>query len=159
MVPRVEQGRYTARLEGDFVVFLIGMRVNKPWKLHKWLPVFIAMPKMLRELDSDARSGLLGWRLAVTSPISVEVIQYWRDAELLQAYASDARRSHLPAWKAFRAATGDDGDVGIWHETYRVRAGEFETIYASTPIRGLAAAGEHAGVGSTSRARDRLHAS
>jgi hypothetical protein len=28
-----------AQIEGDFVVFLIGMRIDKPWKLHKWLPV------------------------------------------------------------------------------------------------------------------------
>ena len=27
--------RVTAELEGDFVVFLIGIRINKPWKVHK----------------------------------------------------------------------------------------------------------------------------
>ena len=27
--------RMTAEIEGDFVVFLIGMRINKPWKIHK----------------------------------------------------------------------------------------------------------------------------
>jgi Domain of unknown function (DUF4188) len=36
----VSTGRYVADLEGDFVVFLIGMRINKPWKLHRWLPVY-----------------------------------------------------------------------------------------------------------------------
>ncbi len=35
--------RMTAEMKGEFVVFLIGMRINKPWKLHKWLPVFLAM--------------------------------------------------------------------------------------------------------------------
>ena len=44
--------RMAAQIEGDFVVFLIGMRINKPWKLHKWLPVFLAMPKMLKEFWS-----------------------------------------------------------------------------------------------------------
>ena len=39
--------RVMAKIEGDFVVFIIGMRVNKPWKLHKWLPVFAAMPPMI----------------------------------------------------------------------------------------------------------------
>jgi hypothetical protein len=34
--------RVTAQIEGDFVVFLIGMRINKPLKIHKWLPVFMA---------------------------------------------------------------------------------------------------------------------
>ena len=36
---RVVPKRVTAEIEGDFVVFLIGMRINKPWKVHKWLPV------------------------------------------------------------------------------------------------------------------------
>ena len=35
-------------IEGDFVVFLIGLRINKPWMLHKWLPVFRAMPRMIQ---------------------------------------------------------------------------------------------------------------
>ncbi len=48
---QVIPSRMTAEVEGDFVVFLIGMRINKPWKVHKWLPVFLAMPRMLKELD------------------------------------------------------------------------------------------------------------
>jgi hypothetical protein len=39
-------------IEGDFVVFLIGMRINRRWKLHKSLSVVRAMPKMLRELEA-----------------------------------------------------------------------------------------------------------
>ena len=49
--------RVTAEIEGDFVVFLIGMRINKLWKIHKWLPVFLAMPRMLRELERHPESG------------------------------------------------------------------------------------------------------
>ena len=33
------------------------------------------------------------------------------------------------------------GDVGIWHETYLVRAGGYEAIYGNMPRIGLAAAG------------------
>jgi hypothetical protein len=33
-VAKVFQGRYSADLEGDFVVFLIGMRINKPWDVR-----------------------------------------------------------------------------------------------------------------------------
>ena len=29
------------------------------------------------------------------------------------------------------------GDVGIWHETYLVRAGEYETVYSGMPPFGL----------------------
>ena len=49
-----------ARMEGEFVVFLIGLRVNKPWKVYKWLPVLRAMPRMLKELESHPESGFLG---------------------------------------------------------------------------------------------------
>src|SRR5207342_1870402 len=53
---QVIPSRMTAEVAGDFVVFLIGMRINKPWKVHKWLPVFLAMPRMLKELA--AYSGM-----------------------------------------------------------------------------------------------------
>lgn len=33
------RGRYTAQLEGPVVVFIIGMRVNRLWAAHRWLPV------------------------------------------------------------------------------------------------------------------------
>ena len=36
--------------EGDLAVFLIGMRVNHPWRPDLWAPVFRAMPRMLTEL-------------------------------------------------------------------------------------------------------------
>ncbi len=57
----VYKGRMTADVEGEFVVFLIGMCINKPWKIHKWLPVFMAMPRMLRELSEHPESGFLGY--------------------------------------------------------------------------------------------------
>ena len=55
--------RMTHDHDGDLVVFLIGMRINKPWRPDLWLPVFNAMPAMLAELSKDRDSGLLGYRL------------------------------------------------------------------------------------------------
>ena len=60
--------RMTAKIEGDFVVFLIGMRINRLWKLHKWIPVAMAMPKMLKELSENAESGFLGFQIAGALP-------------------------------------------------------------------------------------------
>jgi hypothetical protein len=57
---QINAQRMTVEVEGDFVVLLIGMRINKPWKVHKWLPVFLAMPRMLKELKNRPESGLLG---------------------------------------------------------------------------------------------------
>jgi hypothetical protein len=136
---RVIPGRMTADIEGDFVVFLIGMRFNKPWKIHKWWNVFTAMPRMLRELAKDPQTGLLGAMTAFgpNGPVSV---QYWRSVEQLEQFARDPQYAHRPAWKRFNKIVGGSGDVGVWHETYQIKAGQFETIYANMPKFGLATA-------------------
>ncbi|MFN0093670.1 MAG: DUF4188 domain-containing protein [Dehalococcoidia bacterium] len=132
--------RVTPTVDGDFVVFLIGMRVNKPWKPWKWLPVFMAMPRMLRELARNPESGLLGARLVLGSPLSPMVVQYWRSFEQLERYARDRDQAHLPAWAKFNRAVGSNGDVGIWHETYLVPAANVEAVYNNMPRTGLGAA-------------------
>src|SRR4030095_2025234 len=58
-VAKVIASRMSAEMEGQFVVFLIGMRINKPWKLHKWLSVFFVMPEMLKELAAHTDAGSL----------------------------------------------------------------------------------------------------
>ena len=73
----------------------------------------------------------------------VTLIQYWRSFEQLVAYAQARDAAHLPAWKAFNQRVGADGTVGIWHETYRVEAGQYECIYANMPLYGLSAVGMH----------------
>ena len=108
--------RVTAQIEGDFVVFLIGMRINKLWKVHKWLPVFRAMPRMIRELEQHPESGFLGHIMSLGV-----IVQYWRSFDDLEAYARNADQLHWPAWVDFNKRIGGSrGDVGIWHETYRV---------------------------------------
>src|SRR3954453_22878543 len=136
----VFNGRYSATIDGDFVVFIIGMRVNRPWRVRAWWPLFTAMPKMIRELEADPSSGFLGATqgLMTTGPT---LIQYWRSFEHLERYARDADAEHLPAWRRFNQLIRESGDVGIWHETYRVRAGEYESIFGNMPRVGLAAAG------------------
>ncbi len=131
--------RMTVNFEGDFVVFLIGMRINRFWKIHKWLPVASAMPKMLKELSLNPNSGLLGFQIA--GGISPVIIQYWKSFEHLEAYAKDRNSLHYPAWKAFNQKIKSNGDVGIWHETYKVKAGEFECIYNNMPRYGLGKVG------------------
>ena len=149
--------RVTARIDGDFVVFLIGMRINRPWKVHKWLPALLAMPKMLKDLDAaPADIGCLGY----TSLGMSTFVQYWRSFDHLERYARAGEREHWPAWVAFNRRMKDSrGDVGIWHETYCVRAGEYEAVYSGMPLFGLARAGETAAVAAGSEsARERLGA-
>jgi hypothetical protein len=132
--------RVTAEIEGDFVVFLIGMRINSFRKLSKWLPVFFAMPRMLRELERSPEAGLLGATFYLGSPRRAMVVQYWRSFEQLEAYARSKDAEHWPAWVAFNRRIGSNGEVGIWHETYLVSAGNYECVYNNMPPIGLGAA-------------------
>ena len=132
--------RMTAKLEGDFVVFLIGMRVNRFWKFHKWLPVAAAMPKMLKELSQKPESGFLGFQ--ILGGITPVTLQYWKSFEHLEAYAKDRDGFHYPAWKAFNTKIKSNGDVGIWHETYKVNAGSYECVYNNMSKYGLGKVGE-----------------
>ena len=150
-------GRYTADVDGDFVVFLIGMRVNKPWKLRKWLTVARAMPPMIKDLQAHPEKGCLAIRQTVHSPLQPLMISYWRSFDDLERFAREDM-IHSEPWKRFFKVVGLNGDVGIWHETFQVRAGEYEAIYGNMPRSGLALAGEHRGLGSASRARERIGA-
>jgi hypothetical protein len=139
-MPPIITARMTADPGGPFVLFLIGFRINKPLKPHRWLPVFLAMPKMLRELTSDKSLGLLHYRLHLGLRGAM-VVQYWRSFAHLESYAKSRTSAHLPAWKAFNTAIGTNGDVGIWHETYLGGPGQSETIYVNMPPFGLGLAG------------------
>ncbi len=142
----VHPGRFTADIEGDFVVFLIGARINKLWKVHKWFPVAMAMPRMLKAIDEHPELGCLGYQQWYGR--TTGMIQYWRDFASLDRFARDTDLPHLEPWRSFNRAVRASGDVGIWHETYRVRAGEYECVYGNMPAFGLAAAATHVPVGS-----------
>ncbi len=152
---KVFPGRFTAQSDEPFVVFLIGLRVNRVFDL-RWLRVARAMPPMLAELKRTPDLGLLHfepffyWR-------GVGLLQYWRSFDHLHAYAHARDAHHLPAWAEFNRRIGADGSVGIWHETYLVARGQFEAIYANMPHFGLARATKHVGVtGRLDSARSRI---
>jgi hypothetical protein len=131
--------RMTVEMEGEFVVFLNGMRVNKFWKVHKWLPVLLAVPRMLKELEAlpQSESGILGH-----SGRGRIIVQYWRSFEHLEAYARAKDKTHWPAWVDFNQRVGNSrGDVGIWHETYLIKPGQYENVYSGVPPTGLGKAG------------------
>lgn len=132
---KIIKARMTAHIEGEFCVFLIGMRVNRLWKIHKWLPVARAMFAMLQELEQDRDAGLLGYETLVAWPPFI--VQYWRSFEALETYAKSQDRQHRPAWAEFNRRIASNGDVGIWHETYRVAPGQWECVYNNMPPWGL----------------------
>ena len=135
----INRERVTATLEGDFVVFLIGMRINKPLLVHKWFPVAQAMPRMLKELNRQPDLGFIHAEMWFSRTIIL--VQYWRSMEQLLAYAKNKEAEHLPAWRSFNQAIGTDGSVGIWHETYKASPGTYENVYVNMPPFGLGKAG------------------
>lgn len=136
----INKGRMFGRIEGDFVVFMIGMRINKLWQINKWFPSIMAMPKMLKELFANPDAGLLGiqsWFGRTTI-----MVQYWRSFEHLEKYAKDKDAHHYPAWRDFNQKVRASRAVGVWHETYKVSHGSYESIYVNMPTIGLGKAGK-----------------
>jgi hypothetical protein len=155
---KLHTGRWAATQEGEMVVFMIGMRINRPWKVRQWWPVFTAMPKMLKWLEQHPQAGLLHTEQAIKSPLSPMLVQYWRSFEDLERFARSPDAPHLAAWKRFNAAISDSGDVGIWHETYKIAPGASESIFGNMPATGLGVAGDLAPIGSTATAAKRIGA-
>jgi len=135
---RIVPGRMTAQAPPGTVVFLIGMRVNRAWKFHRWLPVAAAMPGMLAELARQPELGLRGSAIYLGGR-TILLVQYWQSAEHLTRYATAREHAHLPAWRAFNRRVRDNGDVGVFHETYVID--RHETIQVNMPAGfGLAGA-------------------
>ncbi|MFT4416768.1 DUF4188 domain-containing protein [Fredinandcohnia humi] len=154
MKQNVYNGRYTAEVDGEFVVFIIGMRINKLLSFSKWITVFRAMGPMIKELYDFKEFGFLhtevmfNWR-------RITLIQYWRSFEQLERYAHG--KTHAIAWKKFNQKIGMHGTVGIFHETYKITTKSAEAFYGNMPKFGLANAFKHITVTpSINSARKRL---
>jgi hypothetical protein len=132
--------RLAAQMDSDFVVFLIGFRINKWWKIHKWFPLIPQMAAMLKELATYRELGLLNWHTWFGR--TTILVQYWNSTEQLNAYAVAKDHEHLSAWKAFNKLVGTSGDVGIWHETYKLSRENYECVYVNMPDFGLGKAGK-----------------
>ena len=118
---KVNTGRWTAEIEGDFVVFLIGARPNSVWQLVRSfgdLGGRRGMGHMLKYLSEQPDKGLLGYQMGYPT-----IVQYWRSFEHLEAFARDADDPHLQPWRNYWRRVGKSDRTGIWHETYLVRGG------------------------------------
>ena len=77
---KIFPGRYTAEMDEPFVVFLIGMRVNRIFAVRKWLPTAQAMTTMLRTLYTYPDKGFMGGQ-TILYRRGLGLIQYWRSFE------------------------------------------------------------------------------
>lgn len=128
---RIMRGRWTARADQEFVVFIIGMRINRWWMIHRWLPLIRAMGGMIRELSLRPELGFMGGNTWFGR--TIVLIQYWNSFDELESYAKAKDLSHVPAWADFNRRIGNDGTVGIYHETYRIAPGQYENVFVNMP--------------------------
>ena len=101
MAQKINEGRRTAHIEGDFVVFLIGARFNSKLHLARSLKDLggrrRGMQAMLDYLVAHPEKGLLGYEMGLKT-----IVQYWRSFEQLEAFAKNADDPHLEVWQGQR---------------------------------------------------------
>ena len=122
--------RMMAEIEGDFVVFLIGARLSKRQVFQSLIDLGgrRGMRHMLDYLVEHPEKGLLAYEMGIPT-----IVQYWR-------------------------RVGRSTRTGIWHETYLVKAGQYEAVYGNMPAHGLGKAGRLVPMSEASSARERLGA-
>src|SRR5690349_16551412 len=89
--------RMMAEIEGDFVVFLIGARVNDKLRFARSfldLGGRRGMKHMLDYLVARPEKGLLAYEMGIPT-----IVQYWRSFEHLEAFAKDKDDPHLDVWR------------------------------------------------------------
>ena len=137
---------YSARCNGDFVVFLIGIRPNGANPFTKtFAEVGNAFRSMVAELEADPSLGYMGGDVYVganTRKSTLMTVQYWRSYEALQKWTHTRMGVHMKTMMEYMKTDQFEGLNGIWHETYKVRDGEYEAIYAHMPPIGLALASQ-----------------
>jgi hypothetical protein len=147
--------RMTVDIEGDFVVFLIGARFSKLQFVRSFVDLGgrRGMKHMLDHLVAHPEKGLLAYELGIPT-----IVQYWRSFEHLEAFAKGTDDPHVDVWREYWRRVGRTGRTGVWHETYLVKAGQYEAVYGNMPPRGLGKAGRLHPVSESSTARARLGA-
>ncbi len=148
-------GRQKAEIDGDFVVFLIGARftIRHPLRTFRDLGGRRGgMRAMLDHLVAHPEKGLLGYTMGL--PV---IVQYWRSFDHLESFARDTSDPHAATWREYYRRQASHGQgAGIWHETFLVRAGEYEAIYNNMPAIGLGQAGRLVPINESSTARLRI---
>src|SRR4051812_10697851 len=87
LMAEARQGRWIAEIDGDFVVFIIGARLNSKLQAFRALIDLggrRGMNHMLKYLTEHPAKGLLGYE-----NMGFTVIQYWRSFEHLEAFAKN----------------------------------------------------------------------
>lgn len=136
---QITTGRQTAQHDGALVVLNIGMRINRYWRPDKWMFPILAMQRMIKELSASPELGLLAAYPYKSGARTLAFVQYWRDFDSLERYASDPAHEHWQNWKKAAQMMAQDDSVGFFHETFCVEPGGMENIYINMPQFGVGA--------------------
>ncbi|CAF3726859.1 unnamed protein product [Rotaria socialis] len=151
---------YTARCDGDFVVCLIGIRPNGANPFTKsFIEAGNAFRDMLAELESNPTLGYMGGDIYVGAndrKSTTLVVQYWRDYESLERWTHTKMGVHIKTMLAYMKNDRVNGINGVWHETYKVKDGQYEAIYLNMPPMGLALATQAVHEIKTNNASERI---
>ena len=139
-----EEGRFGAEpADNDIVVFLIGTRCNHP--MGMLAPGFKEFggyfPPMVKALEEHAEEfgflGMTSWLNASDRATSSELLEvgYFRSVEGLHAFAHS--KYHREAWDWWNRHVKQYPHLSIFHETYHVPKGHWESIYVNSHASGI----------------------
>ena len=152
----VRTGRWMARRDEPFAIFVFGMRLNRLRGLPRFLWGLRVLRRVLRDLNAHPEHGYLTGRVYRAGRTLIAV-QYWESFDALDAWARDHRLPHRKPWQQYLREALDDGAMGLWHETYLASPGSWEGVYLNMPPWGLAAGVEAVELQATKgSARERL---
>lgn len=129
----VVPGRLCPQVDGDFLVLMIGIVPHSLWAFWRWMPIVRAMVNMGKELQGQQDCGFLGYEVFVG--LHPMIVQYWLSFDHM-------KRCPAPHWVALTQRSAGDPSLGVWHETYLVKAGSYEGVYTNMPKFGLGKVGE-----------------
>ncbi len=107
----VQIGRFTARRDEPFAVFIIGLRINRFFDFRSWVPTVRAMGPMLKELYAHPEKGFLGAEYFLYSR-GPAIVQYWRSFEDLERFAKAPPTIHTSPPGS--GSTGRPRRAGAW---------------------------------------------
>jgi hypothetical protein len=125
----IDEKRMVAKMDGGFVIYINGMRLNKLRAIHRWAIAGRKLANMFDRLEADPDSGFLGYQPAFMGLRTGAAIQYWRSLEDLKRFASDPNDLHVPAWKWYNEEVDSGGGVGFWAELYVIGDDDYETFF------------------------------
>nr|POE46774.1 monooxygenase [Quercus suber] len=133
----------TRPADSDVVVFLIGTRSNHP--LGILAPGFKDMgtffPNMVKDLEANAEEfgflGMTSWLNTDNRTSKSELMQvgYFRTTEDLHKFAHS--EYHMKGWTWWNRHVKQYPHISIWHETYHVPKGHWESIYINSHAGGI----------------------